>query len=79
MASPIPQQAHSTETAAQAAAAVAEAVRHNLTSPGSVTPAEQLRLTFADRAAHNLPAAAYPAGATGPTVTGPTATGPTAT
>lgn len=69
MARPVPKQAHSTETAAQAAAAVAEAVRHNLTSPGSVTPAEQLRLTFADRAAHNLPDAAHPAGAPGPTAT----------
>ena len=38
------------------AAAVAAAVRHNLTSPGSVPPAEQFRLIHADRTAHDLPA-----------------------
>jgi len=38
-----------------AAAAMAAAVRQNLTAPGSVTPAEQRRLINADRIAHDLP------------------------
>jgi len=38
------------------AAAVAEAVRHNLTSPGPVPADKQFRLIHADRIAHDLPA-----------------------
>jgi hypothetical protein len=44
-----------TDGAALAAAAMADAIRHNLTFPGSVPPAEQFRLTLADRAANDQP------------------------
>ena len=46
------------------AAAVAAAVRHNLTAPGSVPPAEQFRLIHADRTANDLPAADHPSDTT---------------
>ena len=38
--------------AEKSAMAVSDAVRRQLTTPGSVTPDEQLRLLLADRAAH---------------------------
>jgi hypothetical protein len=37
---------------------MAAAVRHHLTFPGSVSPAEQFRLMIADRVAHYQPHAA---------------------
>ena len=38
--------------AEKSAIAVSDAIRRQLTTPGSVTPDEQLRLLLADRAAH---------------------------
>ena len=40
------------ETSAAATRAVSDAIRRQLTTPGSVTPDEQVRLLLADRAAH---------------------------
>jgi hypothetical protein len=40
------------ESAAAATKAVSDAIRRQLTTPGSVGPDEQVRLLFADRAAH---------------------------
>ena len=40
------------ESAAAATKAVSDAIRRQLTTPGSVPPEEQVRLLFADRAAH---------------------------
>ena len=40
------------ESAAAATKAVSDAIRRQLTTPGSVTPDEQVRLLLADRAAH---------------------------
>jgi|GEM_PF-6465612 len=44
----------STRAAHVAAAAMAAAVRRQLTTPGSVPPGEQLLLMLADRRAHQL-------------------------
>ena len=40
------------KSAAAATNAVSDAIRRQLTTPGSVTPDEQVRLLLADRAAH---------------------------
>ena len=40
------------KSAAAATKAASDAIRRQLTTPGSVTPDEQVRLLLADRAAH---------------------------
>lgn len=44
-----------TTASARAAAALADAVRRNLTIPGSVPPVEQFHLMLADRVANDQP------------------------
>ena len=49
---PRPDHSEAEKSAAAATIAVSDAIRRQLTTPGSVTPDEQVRLLLADRAAH---------------------------
>src|SRR6476661_6539134 len=53
------------ESAAAATKAVSDAIRRQLTTPGSVPPEEQVRLLLADRAAHKGGGATEPRHAPG--------------